>query len=189
MTPFSVVIDFETGGIEPRHPSIQIAAIAVDAEWREVASFERRVEFDVAECDPEALKMNHYDPALWAQALPPRVVAAQFAAWLKPYQCVSLVSKRTGRPYTVAQAAAFNAPFDQPRLVRLFGDTFCPVSFLWRDVLQRVLWHYDERGWPPANFKLATVAEALGIDTTGAHDALTDVRLTAAVYRALRTAK
>lgn len=186
MSPFTVVVDFETGGVEPHHPSIQLAAIAVDASWNEVASFDRRITFSEADCDPKALELNHYDTERWKDAVPPRVCAAQFSGWLRPYQSVRLVSQRTGRPYSVAQCAGYNTPFDQPRLKALYGESFMPCGFLWRDVLQRALWHYDEHGGAPENFKLSTVAAALGIDTAGAHDALTDVRLTAAVYRALR---
>lgn len=186
MTSFTVVFDFETGGVEPQHPSIQLAAIAVDAEWNEVASFNRRIKFDASQCDPAALEMNHYTAEAWADAIPPVLCATQFARWLRPYQSVSLLSKRTGRPYTVAQMAGYNTPFDQPRLKALFGSSFMPCAFLMRDVLQRVLWHFDEHGAAPENFKLTTVAAALGLDATGAHDALTDVRLTAAVYRAIR---
>ncbi len=187
MTPYTIVFDFETGGVEPHHPSIQLAAIAVDATWTEVASFEQKIAFDAAACDPKALEMNHYDPAAWAEASSPAVTAARFANWLRPYQALTLMSQRTGRPYHVAQCAGYNVAFDQPRLKALFGASFMPCGFLMRCVLQRVLWHYDEFGGAPENFKLSTVAAALGIDTTGAHDALTDVRLTAAVYRTIRT--
>ena len=182
----TIVFDFETGGVEPKHPSIQLAAIAVGGDWQEVASFNQRITFDMAQCDPKALEMNHYDPAAWAEAASPAVTAARFATWSRPYQALTLTSTRTGRQYTVAQCAGYNVQFDQPRLKALFGTSFMPCGFLMRCVLQRVLWHYDEHGGAPENFKLSTVAAALGIDTTGAHDALTDVRLTAAVYRALR---
>jgi DNA polymerase III epsilon subunit-like protein len=187
MSDRMIVFDVETGGVEDRHPTIQLAALAVDAHWNEIATFEQKIEFDVGACDPAALEMNHYDPEQWEDAVSPAVTAARFAAFVRPYADVEMISKRTGRPYHVAKLAGYNAlTFDLPRLKALFGATFFPCSYQVRDVLQRVLWHFEEHAErPPENFKLATVAAHLGIDPAGAHDALADVRLTAAVYRRL----
>lgn len=38
-----VLFDFETGGVKPEHPSIQLSAIAVDEQWNELDSFERKI--------------------------------------------------------------------------------------------------------------------------------------------------
>jgi len=59
---------------------------------------------------------------------------------------------------------------------------------LGRDVLQRVLFWSDESGTVLENFKLTTVAAHFNIPTDGAHGALADARLCAAVYRALQEA-
>jgi exonuclease I len=59
-----------------------------------------------------------------------------------------------------------------------------------RDVLQRALFWFDEHpeAPKPANYKLATVAQAFGIPTDGAHDALADCRLAWQVAKAMREA-
>ena len=56
--------DLETGGLDDRHPTIQIAAIATEA-FVEVASFEAKISFDPKCADPAALAMNHYDARVW----------------------------------------------------------------------------------------------------------------------------
>lgn len=175
--------DFETGGVTLEHPSIQLAAIAVDDAGVELGSFEQKIKFNEADCDPEALRLNRYTAEAWKDAVTPPVCASRFAAWLRPYSAIEKVSK-AGNPYAVARGAGYNAvAFDRPRLRALFGTQFCPMDYLVRDVLQRVFFYADENGEAPENFKLPTVAAWLGIPTEGAHDALFDVRLCAEVYR------
>lgn len=179
----TVYFDLETGGTEPQHPTIQLAAIAVTDDWHEIDAFEQKIRFNEADCDPAALTMNHYSAEAWKDALPAPAVVARFAAWLRPHCVVEKVSK-AGKPYQVARGAGYNAvAFDWPRLRALFGASFLPIDYLVRDVLQRVLFYADEHGEAPENFKLATVAAWLGIETDGAHDALFDVRLCAKVHR------
>lgn len=181
----TIYFDFETGGILPEHPSTQIAAIAVcDKTGNELASFERKIAFDILKCDPEALRINHWAKKAWDGAPSPTKVALDFSKFLEPFKCVEMVSKRTGNAYFVAKAAGYNAvTFDWPRLKELFGSSFIPISYHVRDVMQRVIFWFDEHGNAPSDFKLSTVCEHFGIETTGAHDALVDVRLTAALYR------
>lgn len=185
----TVYLDTETGGTKPEHPTIQLAAVAMDGD-RELASFEQCIAFDIGASDPAALAMNHWDAARWArEAVTPEVCAAKFAAWLRPYQSVTLTSKRTGRDYTVARLAAYNAvTFDMPRLYEMFGDIFTPWERRVRDVFQRVLFWSDETGTELENYKLPTVATHFGIATDGAHGALADARMCAAVARAIREA-
>lgn len=191
MSKFIIYFDVETGGLEPRHPTIQLAAVAHDEETgREVANFDTKIIFPVSECDPEALKLNHYDPNLWTQAVSPGAAAAQFSTFVKPFSSIQMTSKRTGAPYYVAKLAGYNAlTFDLPRLKSLYGTTFFPCSYHVRDVLQRAMWWVDEHrpAVPPANLKLGTMCEFFGIAVNGAHDALADVRLTAALAWRLRS--
>lgn len=187
----TVYFDTETGGVEPRHPTIQLAAVAVDAEGVEVSSFQQRIAFNPLDCDPAALAMNHYHEDDWKDAPSATVAARNFAAWIRPYQLVTLMSKRTGRPYTVARLAGYNAlTFDLPRLKAMFGASFFPCEYLVRDVLQRALFWFDEHPSEPKpdNFKLITVAAAFGIPTDGAHDALADARMSARLYRVISKA-
>lgn len=187
---FTVYFDVETGGVLPQQPTIQLAAVAIDdTDGCEAGSFESKIAFDVASADPEALHINHYAAEAWKDAPVGRIVAARFAEWIQPFSSIALVSPRTGKPYRVAKLAGYNAlTFDLPRLKALFGDNFFPCSYYARDTLQRVLAYFDDRPLEstPENFKLATVCAHFGVAVDGAHDALVDVRLTAALVDRLR---
>lgn len=184
----TIVFDFETGGILPEHPNIQLAAIAVDDDTgKELESFEQKIAFDPAKCDPEALKINGWKAENWTEAVTPAIAAQKFSRFLENHKCVQMMSKRTGKPYMVCKGAGYNAlTFDFPRLRAMFGEAFLPVSYHVRDVLQRVIFYFDENGNPPADFKLSTVCKHFGIETDGAHDALFDVRMTAALYQKIK---
>lgn len=188
-----VFMDTETGGVLPQHPTIQLAAIAVDeSTGEELSAFEVKIQFNESDADPEALKMNHYDAEVWKkEAVTPTVAANRFADWVRPYCSVQMVSKRTGKPYSVAKVAGYNVSFDWPRLQGLFVNAglFLPCSYLARCVMQKALWYFDDRPElpRPKDHKLGTVCAYFGIEAgEGAHDALVDCRATAALARKLR---
>lgn len=175
-----VYFDLETGGIEPTRPTIELAAVAMDG-CAEVGAFSQHIAFNEADADPTALALNHYSAQAWADAVKPGIAVSRFSAWLRPFQCVTLTSKRTGKPYTVARLAGYNAvKFDEPRLREMFNGQFTPWEYLVRDVLQRALFYFDEHDGPrPENMKLTTVAAHFGLSTDGAHGALADARMCA----------
>lgn len=187
----TIYFDLETGGLEPCHPNIQLAAIVMDdSTGEEIASFEQKIKFSESEADPEALRVNHYSPVAWKDAIAPAGAAQRFAAFIGPHRSIEMVSKRTGEPYSVGKLAGYNAlTFDLPRLRRMFGAAFFPCSYHVRDILQRVMFWFDEHPnvSKPDSLKLGTVCEFFKISVDGAHDALVDVRMTAALARRLRT--
>lgn len=185
---YTVYFDLETGGIELRHPVIQIAAVAVDdGTMAEAGSFEQKVAFNEEAADPEALRINHYTAEAWKDALKPIDATMQFSEWLKPFSSVEKLSKRN-TPYRIAKLAGYNAvTFDAPRLKALYGSQFFPCSYQIRDVMQRAFWWFDEHEKQPASFKLTDVCAYFGIAADGAHDALADVRLTIALAKTLRS--
>lgn len=182
-----VFFDTETSGLRPEHATIQLAAIAVDSEWRELETFERKIAFDVTKADPEALKINHYSAEAWKSAVPERQAVDEFAALLNRHRSIELISKRTGRPYTVARVGGHNViGFDLERVAAMFKrhGLFFPVDF--RSVLDTrygAVWLFEGLAEQPKNFKLTGLAEHFGIPTDGAHDALFDVRLSITVAR------
>lgn len=188
-----VFFDLETGGVHPTHPDIQLAAVAVDENWNELAHFERKIQFDEAMADPEALKMNHYDPEIWAKyAIPEAVATADFSRFLEPFKVVQLVSKRTGRPYSVARLAGHNAAtFDGPRIQAMFSrhKMFLPAHPQVMCSLQRALWYARERNVTFQSLKLSVLCEHFGIAIPDAHDALADVRGSIAIVKAMAVAK
>lgn len=187
-----VFFDLETGGLDwTRHPITQIAAIAVDEQLNELGTFEAKVDFDIATADPKALEANNFDRAVWdREAQSVGRVCSEFSAFLKRFADVRMISQRTGNPYTVAQLVGHNAAsFDGPFLQAFYQKqgAFLPASYRVMCTLQRAIWHFHERPdvIPPADYKLGTLCDALGIVLENAHDALADVRATVALYRCL----
>lgn len=189
----TIYFDLETGGLLPSHPNIQLAAIAVDdASGEELSGFERKLKFDESSADPEALKINGYTRDAWADSVSVGLAMAQFVKWSEPYRCIQMVSKRTNKPYSVGKLAGHNvSTFDLPRLRQMFGESFFPFSHHCKDTLQRALWYFDENPQVerPESLKLSVLCEFFGINTDGAHDALADVRMSAALAAAIRRAK
>ena len=184
-----VFFDTETGGLLHKHPTIQLAAIAVGTDWKELETFESKIAFDAATADPEALAMNHYDETAWRGASSERDVVLRFGAFLSRHRSIELTSKRTGNPYTVARVGGHNVVgFDLDRVAAMFKrhEQFFPVDF--RSVLDTRYgsgWYFEAREKQPENFRLTGIAAFFGIDTAGAHEALTDVRLSIEVAKRL----
>lgn len=188
----TIFFDLETGGVEDHHPNIQVAAVAVREDWSEAGVLERKIDFEPAACDPEALRLNGYRPEDWVTAVTERQAMLEFDAFCRRHGDLSLVSKRTGNPYTMARLAGHNvAAFDIPRIRRAMDRA--GVKFMrgcwWYplDTYQRALWHFTERGLQqPEDFKLQSLAAHFGIEAQGAaHEALADVRLCARIARAI----
>ena len=164
-----------------------------DATGAEVETFEIKIFFDPRDCDPRALEMNHWSEEAWRGAPQAELAAHRFAGFLRAHATHPLISK-AGKPYRVAKLIGHNAAgFDGPRLTRLFQrcEMFMPADFRIRCTLQRALWYFDERPElvPPVDFKLATLCQYFQIPVTETHEALADVRLTAALARALGCVK
>ena len=189
-TPTSCIFDVETGGVNPEHPTIQIAALVFDDATREIVDeIEVKLKFDVNACDPKALEMNHYDAGVWHEeavgALTAREILDKFFFKHRSYE---LISKKTRDPYKTVRLIAHNAPFDITRLRALWDDEFTPFCWWYPlDTLELALWHFStmKTSSRPANFQLATLCEFFKIDTSSAHDALPDCRLTLALLKRL----
>jgi len=55
-----IVVDTETGGLEPaEHPLIEIAAVNLET-GQVLSAFRPLYDFELEECEPEALELNHY---------------------------------------------------------------------------------------------------------------------------------
>ncbi len=185
-----VFFDLETGGLDwTKHPIIQIAAIAVDADLAPIESFQCKVKFPVADADAQALSINHYDLDVWDKEGVAAFGAVQmFARFLLRHASITRASK-AGNPYSIAQLAGHNAAsFDIHFLTAFFkrNNAFLPASYRVLDTLQRAAWHFHENGGEPEDLKLQTLAKHFGVEPAKAHDALDDVRVTIEVYKKLK---
>lgn len=188
----TVFLDFETGGPESHHPNIQLAAVAMRGSV-EAGVFERKIQFNEADCDPEALKINHYTPEKWINAQPEQEVMTDFAKFLDAHKYMTLRAKKSGNYYDIARLAGHNiSVFDGPRLRvamdKALDGAFWPGCWWYPlDTYQRAIWWFTENRLPfPANFQLQTLACYFGITVEGdAHEALSDVRTCVKVAQSL----
>jgi DNA polymerase III epsilon subunit-like protein len=182
-----VYFDSETPSLKPDSGFIQLAAVAVATDWTELETFEVKIKFDEAQADPQALKMNHYEPFVWARDAISEATALQdFASFLNRHRSIEMISKRTGKPYSVARLAGHNAAtFDGPRLFDAFRryDMFCPAHPQVLCTLQLCAWWCIAKGKSLPSLKLTEVAKYFEISPVEAHDALIDVRLAISVSR------
>ena len=190
-----VFFDLETGGLDPaKHPIIQIAAIAVDEQLNELATFEAKIDFDTDEADPKALEVNSYTREVWVeQSRPAWQVCGNLSEFLEDFADVQMTSK-AGKPYRVAQlighnADSFDGPFLQAWYRRL--NQFMPAAFRTLCTYQKAMHYFHDRpDLPrPENFKLESLCKYFNVPLSDAHDAMADVRATLGMYRAIRHAE
>jgi DNA polymerase III epsilon subunit-like protein len=187
-----VFFDLETRGLADHHPNIQIAAIATRS-FAEIGVSEAKIAFDPSSVDRAALAINHYDPEVWARvARSESDVLEAFARFLVKHATVPRVSRRTGRAYNAGRAynvaclAGHNVlRFYVRRLVQMFARhaRFLPADLVRPlDTLQLALWHAAARG---EQFDSYALGRRFGINSTSAHEALADVRMSARLARVL----
>lgn len=181
-----VIVDTETGGTDPmRHPLIQVAALGCAFPSLEVLEeFEAKIEFDPAQCEAEALAVNHYTPEAWKGALHPRIAAARFSSFLSRHARHPMLGKEPPhRPYSVADLIGHNIEFDKAFLWAWYRklNEFFPAYSAGLCTAQLARWHAWGKQPMPQDFKLTTLIEHYKIEVppefAKAHDALTDVHL------------
>ena len=186
-----VFFDLETAGLDTSSAIIQIAAVVVDSQLRELETFETKIRFDVSQASPEALKVNSFEPTVWKRlARQPQEAERLFSDFLRRHATVDMTS-RQNRPYQVARLVAHNAAFDGPFIIRWYAEQkkFLPAARSVYCTLQRAYWLFqeDQRLTPPANYKLGTLCEYFGVPLAEneAHNAIADVQATVRLYRAM----
>ena len=170
-------VDLETGGLAPeRHSILQLAAVLTDHDLKVQSHFMTyiRPHPDLA-VTAEALAINQ----LRVEDLITAPDEASVAQALSKFAHLAL-----GKP----RFAGFNCKFDLQFLTELWrrqGDIAPPYRVPWLDVLDvaRLKPEFDDQ---LTNLKLATIAEHLGIDCAGAHDAAYDLLITIEVAKRLK---
>lgn len=182
-----VWIDLETGGTDcVAHGITQIAAIATkgvppnDDLCGE--PFERKVQLRDGMWTQEALDTQGYTEERWADAIPIGQALHQLAFWCKAFTHVR-ESKRTGKPYRVANMAGHNVEFDGD-----FIRAECDRLNLWMpltnwtggrlDTLQLAKWFSFYSGIPTDSYKLEDLCAQYKLPEFESHDALGDIMAT-----------
>lgn len=181
-----VWLDLETGGPDIRYPVIQAAFAATGPmpDFEILDEFEVKLKFDVADCDPEALKKNSYSPEIWAaEAVEPSTAVKGMKDFLERHCSRQMVS-RNGNVYYVARGAGHNVGrFDIPALHKLFSDNgeFCPISYQCLDTLPFFVSMYWLLNRDLKSFSMDALAEVFGVDP-GGHDAMEDIYANIAIF-------
>lgn len=171
-----LVFDFETTGLKPgRHEPIQVAALLLDAELKELGAFEslmRPLRPELA--SPEALAVNGRSLADLVTEPHPSEVLGRFVEFATAArEPVVMVGHNVGFDLDFLRHS--EAAFDLALPRRDSAVDTCDLA--------RV--HLESRG-VIANSKLGTVASYYGIEFM-AHDALGDVRATAGILARFRS--
>jgi len=170
-------VDLETGGLNAeRHSILQVAAVITDLNLKVNGYFMTYVKPHTnLETTAEALVINQLN--LQELALAP-----------EEFQVVQALSHFASLGGQRPRFAGYNCKFDLLFLDEMWkrhGNLAPPYRVPWLDVLD-VLKIKAEIDPPLANFKLATVANHLGIDTRAAHDAGADLMITIEVAQRLK---
>lgn len=191
MTQRLIFFDLETAGTDPkRHPIIQLAAVAVDAQLEMMEAFEAKIKFDPRRANANSLRKNHYHPGVWAnEARDPKAVAQDFATFLRRHASVDALSGQ-GKSFRVAQLVAHNAAFDGPFLTNWFDKLkiYLPARRLILCTMQLAMWQFiDSVSSAPKNFQLASLCKHFGVPfhAAAAHEALGDATATVRLFQAI----
>lgn len=178
--------DCETSGLDSARHGIISLAYAVEIDGHIVGEGELRSNCEGKAIEDSALAINHFTRGNLLGHQPPeqmyRDLAAEFSRWVDKFD-------RDDKFY----AGGFNVGFDMGFLRQLWTDqkdsyfgswfyagTLDPLALIpamkYMGLMQDFTGGYS---------KLAQVAEYLGIDTTGAHDAKSDLHMTRACFLAL----
>ena len=183
--------------VEEQIIQIAAAAFSTGPTWQKLDAFERKLIFNVEQADPEALKINHYDPEVWArEAVPPAVAAADFAKFVDRYRSVHRVGKDSGKSYQVTRMAGHNVlGFDNEWVehwLRSSGHLFKGGKWFSGDIWGALDTRSSACEWelvtgdhtPNGSRRLEDLAAHFGIKYA-AHDALADVMANARVLKTM----
>lgn len=170
---FLIFEDTETTGLVPGvDEPIEIASLLTDLKMKEVARFHQKIQFDFKKMKPEAAAVNGFDPHSWTiEAVP----FYEYDHWLQKHI-----------PFgSVATPVGHNAKFDHSIL---FERYYRPTNQFFKWAMRVVDTVAIAVGFRIAgiinvpNVKLATVADALGIDRGQAHTAWDDMLASKAIF-------
>lgn len=154
-----VVLDFETTGLSHVHDSvIEIAAIKLDANFNEIASFQTLVKLDMLTEVPEFIT------GLTG------ITTEMTRTGMTPHLAFNMLLDFIGVSVVVAQWAPFDLAFLKEKA------HFEPEEFICTKSLTSLI-------FPEKSSSLGPTCERLGIELSDAHRALADTRATAEVLK------
>jgi len=164
-------IDIETTGLNSEiHEIIEIGGVVVAPDFSIVEEFEIKVKPEnLAVAEPEALRVNRFDPGSWVFAL-------------SLPEAMKIFSEKTKDCIMVAHNVAFDFSF----LQKAFAKTKVP-NLMHYHKLDTISIAYAKLGknGDVQKYSLSFLCNMFGIDYKYAHTALADARATFEVFKKL----
>ena len=164
-------IDIETTGLDViRHEIIEIGCVLAALDLGVIEEFELKIIPErIEEADPTSLKISHYDPSVWTNALSLRAAMEIFSKKLKDF-------------IMVGQNVAFDSGF----LEHAFSKTGVVNTMHYHklDTIS-IAWAKLHRSPDLEHFSLREMCVRFGIKNEHAHTALSDARATYKLYKKL----
>jgi DNA polymerase III subunit epsilon len=172
-----VFVDIESTGLDfLKHEIIEIAGVIVeqseDGSFRVVEEFEYKIKpLRIHDAEPQALKVNHYDPSAWTEAL-------------LLSDAMKLVGEKTKDMIMVAHNVAFDSAF----IDKAFKESGMknPMHYHRLDTVSMA--YIKLRNVPEVDhFSLHELCRYFGIENPNSHTALADARADFELYKKLIT--
>lgn len=164
-------VDIETTGLNLiNHEIIEIGCVIADQNLKVIEEFDLKIKPENIEAaNPVALKVNHYDPALWQDAI-------------SLSGAIKIFSEKVKDCIMVGQNVAFDSGF----LEYAFNKTGLPNPMHYHrlDTIS-IAWAKLHKEPDLVRFSLREMCERFGIENVKAHSALSDARATYELYKKL----
>lgn len=164
-------IDIETTGLNLlKHEIIEVGCVLTTPELKVIEEFELKIKPErIEDADPVALKVNHYNSALWEPAYS-----------LK--KAIKVISEKVKDCIMVGHNVAFDAGF----LEYAFNKTEIPNTMHYHKIdTISVAWAKLHREPDLEHFSLRELCVRFDIKNAHAHTALSDARATFELYKKL----
>lgn len=165
-------IDIETTGLNvEKHEIIEIGCVLASPELKIIEEFELKIKPErILDADPVSLKINHYDPEKWNEAV---TLKEALTILVHKTQDAIMVGQNVGYVDSVFLEQAFAKADIKNKMHYHKLDT---VSMAWAKL-------QNEK--KIRNFSLHEMCKYFGIDNARAHTALSDARATYELYKRL----
>jgi DNA polymerase III subunit epsilon len=170
-------VDTETTGLDSKkHEIIEIGVVIVSQDFSDPSILNLVEEFDIkikperiSDADPQALKINHYDPSQWKEAI-------------TLSEAMKIFSEKTKDTIMVCH----NTPFDASFLSEAFNKTGIKNQMHYH-TLDTISIAYAKLSNQKDvdKFSLRVLSEHFGIENKKSHSALSDAKTTFLLYKKL----